>query len=410
MAALASVLSLSCQKITRTDSNAEGTLAFSTLSVDEAVETKAAVSASGNFVIDIFDAEGMNVLTTSWSNISANGGKLSLPEGSYTLRACSSTEGVPAAAFEQPVYGIEKSFSITAGQSTEIGSLVCTLLQCKVTVSYSDDFLAMVSGAGEATVKVSENAPLVFPLTYNGASATYDRSAGYFAVNNGENTTLEVTFKGSVEGKTQKMTKVITGIQPRQWRQIKFIRKVNEEGNASFDIEINGMVDDEILNNDMGTSETIIGEDPDAPKGDGGINMIFDYEAGCDPEFTDVSHILVPKAEEKTMSLKFLLTVPGGIRKFNVHIDSDNSAFINAVQAAQAIDLDLINPTEDNEVIFLVVPFPHGSELLGKKEVAFDMSGAQAAILEYRGTHTFTMKVTDNAGCKKEIPITMIVE
>ena len=409
-AAISSLVCLSCQKITRNVATSEGTLEFSSLSVDEAVETKAAMNAGGNFVIDIIGPEGKTVLSTTWSQVNSKGGKISLPEASYTLRACSSMEGVPAAAFEQPVYGVEKAFSITAGQTTDIGSLVCTLLQCKVTVSYSDDFLELVTGPGEATVKVSENSPLVYSLNYNGASANYDSSAGYFAVNNGESTTLEVTFKGSVEGKTQKMTKVITGIQPRQWRQIKFIRKVNDEGNASFDISINDMVGDEILNNDMGTAETIIGEDPDAPKGDGGINMVFDYAAGCDAEYTDMNHIVVPKVEEREMKLKFLLTVPGGIKKFNVQIESDNEAFASAVELAEATNLDLIHPTEANGVIFQVVPFPHGSDLLGQTEVAFDMSNAQSAIIGFAGTHTFTMTVIDANGCRKSLPITMIVE
>ncbi|MGN0190083.1 MAG: DUF4493 domain-containing protein [Candidatus Cryptobacteroides sp.] len=408
LAAVATLIS--CDKIQVKSAEDKGILSFAALSVDEELVTKSAVNAGGNYIIDIVDLEGMTVLSTSWSQVAANDGKISLPEGSYILKACSSSEGVPAAAFEQPVYGVEKSFSITAGEVTDLGSLVCTLQQCKVTVSYSDDFLSLVTGAGEATVRVSENAPLTFALSYNGASSSYNRSAGYFAVNNGENTTLEVTFKGSVEGKTQKMTKILTGIQPRQWRQIQFICKVNDEGNASFDITINDMVSDEVLNNDMGIAETIIGEDPQAPKGDGGINMIFDYEAGCDPEYTDMEHIVVPDPEEKTMHLNFRLFVPDGIRKFNVHIESDNESFASAVELAEATDLDLINPTEANEVIFQVVPFPHGSELLGQTEVEFDMSGAQSAIIGFPGTHTFTMTVVDSNGCRKVLPITMIVE
>ena len=408
---LASVAALiSCERIQVKSVEETGILSFSTLSVDEELVTKSAVNAGGNYVIDIFDTEGRQVLTTSWSQVAANEGKISLSEGNYVLRASSSSEGVPAAAFEQPVYGVEKSFAITAGEVTDLGSLVCTLQQCKVTVSYSDDFLSKVTGNGEATVRVSENSPLSYALTYDGASASYNRSSGYFAVNNGDNTTLEVVFKGSVEGKTQKMTKVLTGIQPRQWRQIQFICKVNDEGNTSFDISINDMVSDEVLNNDMGLAETIIGDDPEAPKGDGGINMIFDYKAGCDIEYTDMNHILVPTLEEKTMCLKFHLTVPGGIRKFNVHIDSDSEAFTSAVELAQATDLDLINPTAANDVIFQVVPFPHGNDLLGQTEVAFDMSNAQGAIITFPGTHTFTMTVVDNNGCRKSLPITMIVE
>ena len=138
--------------------------------------------------------------------------------------------------------------------------------------------------------------------------------------------------------------------------------------------------------------------------------MVFDYAAGCDAEYTDMNHIVVPKVEEKKMKLKFLLTVPGGIKKFNVQIESDDEAFASAVELAEATNLDLINPTAANDVIFQVVPFPHGSDLLGKTEVAFDMSNAQSAIIGFAGTHTFTMTVIDANGCRKSLPITMIVE
>lgn len=407
---LAAALLMSCEKVTKVSVATNGTLCFSDITVDELVETKAAVNADGNYVINILNAEGETVHSTTWAKVTADGGRITLPEGSYTLTASSSAEGIPAAAWEKPVYGANKTFSITAGESTDLGTLTCTLQQCKVTVSYSDDFLSYVTGSGATTVKVSDGAPLDYELTFNGSSASYDRSAGYFAVNNGENTSLRVTFKAGVEGKTQKMDKVIYGIAPRQWRQIQFIRKVNEEGDAAFDIVVKDMISDEILNNVVDADEDVIGEDPEAPKGDGGINLAFDYEAGCDSEFTDMSNLLVPSKDDRIMSLHFLLNVPDGIKKFMVHIESDNASFVNAVQAADAIDLDLINPTEDNAIIFQVVPFPHGQELVGQTSVSFDMSAAQDAILSYPGTHTFTMIVTDKNGCRKEMPIVMIVE
>ena len=63
--------------------------------------------------------------------------QIKLPAGNYNLVARSADE-VPVSEFERPVYGTSKEFSIAAGQVTEVGELVCSLLQCKVTVSYSD--------------------------------------------------------------------------------------------------------------------------------------------------------------------------------------------------------------------------------------------------------------------------------
>jgi len=288
---------------------------------------------------------------------------------------------------------------------TSIGDLTCTLVQCKVTVSYSDEFLACVTGAGKTTVTLKAGYPLEYALS---ADKRFDQSAGYFAV---EGNTLEVVFQGGIDGKNQKMKAVVTGIAPRQWRQIKFIQKKNEQGNATFGIQIDDLIGDVTLNSVVSPSdELILGEDPDAPKGDGGITLLPDYEAGCDEEITDLSALKIVPFEERTMAIKLKATVPNGILQFRVDISTDNDGFASAVAAADATSLNLIYPSAQNGVIFDVVPFPHGEELLGKTEVAFDLSAAQDAILNYKGTHTFNMYILDQTGCKNEIAVTMIVE
>lgn len=408
----AAFLAASCtkEKNFNKDKETEGTLSFAsfTLEEDQEVITKA-TAASGNYSIFIYDADDNLKLSTTYSAIKAGGNKVSLTAGKYTLVARSTEEEVPFAAFESPVYGASTEVTVNAGQTTDVGSLTCTLLQCKVTVSYSDDFLEMVTGPGVATVTVTAGHPLDYAMTYANGGASYDSSAGYFAVNSTGNTTMEVTFKGSVEGKSQRMTKTFTGITAKQWRQVRFIKKVDGSGNATFDIVIDSFVNDEDLNNSLLASENVIGDDPSAPKGDGGISLEFDYANGCDSQFTDMSRLVVPTMAERNMSLVFKVNVPNGIKKFVVLIDSSNDAFLNAVAAAEASTLDLINPSEANMMIFDVVPFPHGADMLGQTAMSLNLSASQEAILNFAGTHTFTMVVTDNKGCKNSIPVTMVV-
>ena len=412
MAAAASLSLGSCNKVTVTTKNATGMLSFSEFAItcDDEVETKAASAASGNYAVSIYNTANEElVLSTTYSAVKQKDNKVSLPAGNYRLEARSSEADVPMAAFEQPVYGATREFSIAAGQTTSVGSLVCKLLQCKVTVGYSDEFLATVTGEGSATVEVAAGYPLEYVLSYNGA-ASYEQSAGFFAVGSEEGTTMIVTFKGSIDGKTQKMTKTFTGVKARQWRQVKFIKKVNEEGNATIGIEINGLVDDSELGNDVNDSkENIIGEDPSAPKGDGGIALEFDYAAGCDADFTDLKNIVMPKKSEKEIHLHLKSTVPNGVKKFYVDITSTSEAFLAALDAANARTIDLINPLEEHDLIFKVVPFPHGPELLGKTELQFDLSAAQDAIVMYPGTHTFKMNVVDSKGCRNAFDVVMIV-
>ena len=110
------------------------------------------------------------------------------------------------------------------------------------------------------------------------------------------------------------------------------------------------------------------------------------------------------------MLIKLKAIVTGGIKKFEIEITTDNDAFAAAVAVAEATHLDLINPSDANMIIFDVVPFPYGSELLNQTEVPFDLSNAQTAIYTYKGTHSFLMTIVDNAGCKNIIPVTMVVE
>lgn len=401
---VAMMFSASCQK-SFVESKKEGYLSFCAfaLEVDETVVTKAE-AAGDNYVISILDADDQTVLTKTYAEVKDNDSKISLPAGSYTLVARSLAGALPMSSWENPVYGASKGFSIAAGQVTEIGDLTCTLLQCKVTVDYSDEFLSSVTGKGVTTVEVVAGHPLDYVMN---ADATYDHSAGFFAV---EGNTMTVVFKGEVDGKTSKMTKTFTDIAVRQWRQVKFIQKKNEQGEATFDIVIEDLISDETLNNEISAKEEIIGEDPDAPKGDGGISLDFDYEAGCDQELTDLTNMIIVPVSERAMNIRLKATVPGGIHKFVVDIESDSDAFNLALAAAEAFSIDLLNPLPAQDVIFQVVPFPHGPELSGQTEVAFDLSAAQSAITAYPGVHTFMMTIVDKSFCTKKIPVKMIVE
>lgn len=405
-ASAAMMLFASCQKSPVQNIKGDGFLSFGefSLDVDETVVTKAE-TAGDNYSIKIFDADGNIQKSLTYEQVMAAGDMISLPAGSYTLTASSLAGDVPFAAWENPIYGTSKQFDIVAGEVTEIGNLTCTLLQCKVTVSYSDEFLESVTGDGTTTVEVSAGHPLDYKLNANG---TYDQSAGFFSV--GEGSTMTVVFKGNIGGKNAKMTKTFTGIAPKQWRQVKFVQKKNEQGQATFDIVISDLISDETLNNTVDANEEILGEDPDAPKGDGGITLDFDYEAGCDQELTDLNNMVIVPMSERKMSIKLKAGIPNGILKFSVEVQSTSAAFNSALAAAGGSLIDLVNPSADNEIIFQVVPFPHGADLVGKTDVAFDLSAAQEAIVIYPGTHTFLMTIVDKTFCTKKIPVTMIVE
>lgn len=418
------VLAASCQKTVVNKVKGNGYLSFSefSLGLDEELVTKAS-AAGNNYTIIVMDADGNEVIKKSYGEVKTDGNMISIPAGDYTLIARSIDEEPEVAAFEQPVYGASKSFSIEAGMTTSVGELVCTLLQCKVTVDYSDEFLATVTGACVTQVEVTAGNPLAYNL---GADKKYDRNAGYFAVNGN---TMTVNFKGHIDGfDGVTMSKTFTGIAPKQWRQIRFVPLVNEEGNATFDIVINDLISDEILNSGIAAEEEIIGADPDAPEDDGGIkllpadgcdatitfteeNIVFDGD-GNQINSTGVVNIpIAPLSADgtATMAIVFDAIIPDGLAELTVDITTNSSEFAGAVDVAGASHIDLVNPTCD-PIIFDVVPFPHGDAILGEKQIKFDLSNAQTAIVAFPGTHVFEMNIIDVNGKTKKNVITMVVE
>lgn len=364
--------------------------------------TTKADEADGTYMLYVRDDNNSTVWSSSYSAIK-EGTKISLLAGHYTLEARSTSSEVPDAKFSAPVYGVSEEFDIQAAQTTSLGTLTCTLLQSAVSVGYNDDFLAMVTGDGVASVEVTSGSPLDYALSYNNGSPKYDRRIGYFAVNGGENTTMTVTFKGGIEGKTQKMTTTVAGIKPRDYHIVTFMKKVNQNGDVTIGIEIDGLVADVDLNNDFTGDEQGDGNDPNAPVGDGGIDLV----STCN---YDITQPIVVPTEQGTFNLTMQAVVPNGTLKFTVDIASTNEDFINSVNTVGGTTLDLINPSDAAMGIFDIVPFPHGSQLKGATSIDFDLSNAQTPLLGFVGTHTFKMNVTDQKGCRKSIDIVLVVE
>ena len=408
-AAAALICAVACNEdFQRHRSITTGMLTFENFTIHSALDVevvaKSVSEATGDYIINIYNEDGDLVKTVTYAEVKQSDYGIELPAGNYSLEVLSGT--LEVAAFEAPVYGAKEVFSIVAGGKTSLDEITCKILQCAATVDYDDALKEIMTGDGKTTVEVAAGYPLTYNLSYNGGNISREERIGYFSMESGAKT-MVVTFSGKVNGSTQKMTKVISGIKAGELRQIRFIKKVNAEGDATIDITVNGYVEDEELMAYIAAPQLdIIGEDPEAPKGDGDIRLLFEPDCTM---YNDFSNIVVPTLDEGKMDLRLIIQCPGGIKKLGVVISSTNSSFIGAVEAAGGPELDLVNPSDESEIIFQVVPFPHGADLLGATEVHLDLSAAQEPILGFTGSHTFVMKVTDNNNCRNEAAVTMIV-
>ena len=295
----------------------------------------------------------------------------------------------------------------------------------------------MVKGNCTTTVSIGESLDynIVWDST-NSKISKYEQSAGYFNVNNGENTTMTVKFSGAIydeESETTKvmrMTKTFSDIAAKQWRQIKFIKKINLEGNATFDIVLDEYVEDNPLNEDLTGNEESMGADPNAPKGDGGIKLICAEGPAAEvlTAWNEAAQTEKPAItiSSDLASLKFNAEVPNGVYEFYVDITSSNDDFNTAVKGITVNKDGRIYLTKDEQehrkvidgLNLLGIAFPYPENVINKNAVAFDLTNAIPALKMYAGTHTFAMYVTDITGCKhqdesgkaKPINLTVIVE
>ncbi len=423
------------------------------ITVSEEVETRAnigdyfiwvyAVDENGSeTAVKLDKSEGSQNNHILYSAIPTEG--IKLPAGAYKLVAQSASS--IADAGQTPVYGAEREFSITAGQTTNLSStpIVCTLWQqVKVSVKYNEFFLEHLVGDGKATVKLSDAAKLDFNVKGDGTKnpASLDEDAGYLKVpkDNGDDTdktdevTLLVEFVGLMKvknddgtytNKEQKMRAAIPNVKACQWRKIQFEMTEDKDGNANFTISIEGLVEDVPLTTDIDVTEESLGDDPNKPLGDGGIELIC--TAGPDQTTMDAWN----EAEDKSTmpinvtgftDLKFTADVPNGVFEFYVKITSTNANFTDAVNTV----LDPTGTVEDPKLLLtsdaqrsiidlfrsetLGLGFPYSEDVIDQTSIAFDLQNALEPLsaAAFAGVHTFAMIVTDNTGCSKTINLVL---
>lgn len=459
---LVAIALTSCNKDTYHYKNLEsgyGILSFANanITVSEEVDTRA---ATDNYCIWVLDSNGVEIdldknsedKYAHYSKVASTG--IKLPAGDYTLVA-QSQSSIPASEFEEPVYGAEQKFSITAGETTTIpNKIVCKLWkQVKATVEYNEFFLEHLNGKGKATVTVNNENALVYNIEGNTTNkpVSQEKRAGYFDLSRygaEEVISLEVEFEGPMmvkeEGsndyslKNQKMRVAIAGIRAGQWRQLKFNMEEDEDGNAAFTISINDLVVDLPLVEDVTAGEEKLEDDPNKPKGDGGIKLLWTagstddaraewnaYTTVSTDENTGRDYINKPSIVINALEeLVFTAEIPNNIGEqgiFTVDITSDNVSFENAVEMVSPTrHIDLINDVATVEGLGqFEINFPSGEEVTSDstdddniKRLTFNLSKAVGILtsVPYVGTHTFTMSIQDATGCSNIIALNLTIE
>lgn len=363
---------------------ATGTLSFMKFDVETSTDIEiigcAATSATYNYVIRLFDANGEQVGEDYIYGQMPE--SIVLKTGTYSMKVQSQAQ-IPAAEFEAPVYGATvNDIVIEEDQTTDLGVITCKLINIKVSVGYNEAMAAVLGDDANVVVEIG-NGSLNF--------AKGESQCGYFAAPEASNA-MTVKFTGTVDGNYSTMTRAFTDVKAGQWRKVTFILVANEEGDVTFDVLVEDWCDEKELANNVEVSEEVIGPDPDAGEGEeqnpDAPKVI--YKGGAVPT--------APIVITDGMQLGFTISAPKGIAGLSVDIASDNADFNNDVLSMGISPIDLVNPSEAQIMICNMFGLPYGANLVGQTETAFDLTGAVTPLMGFPGTHSFTLKITDAEG------------
>lgn len=321
---------------------------------------------------------------------------LELTEGSYTITAVSSGDN-KVAAWDQPVYGGSKEFSIVTG-STSTVELVCSITNVKVSINCTETFKSEFSRYTITVTSAAATAEDGF-LTWTENDVDNWRD-GYFSAAD-----LTVTVQGyRWSDATEQQDPVqavlnIENVQPKDHITVNVDAKATGEANlgessgdgASFITIDDGTNDrDEDIWID-GIEEIPVPGDGDEPEPELPDAPSLEWPANSD--FSDMTI-------ENGMDVNLVVKAPGKIKDFVVGVESDFLAtLLPEMTTDGSMNMDLIN---DEKLITMLATvaatLPTGDKLDGQTNVDFSLSSLVPLIklgAAPASRHTFTLNVTD---------------
>lgn len=358
-----------------------------------------------DYIVEILDAENISVLRKTYGEMkSILSEPMSLAVGSYKL-VIRSEENYPATAWEHPVYGAEKSFSILKAQTTSIGEVVCTLQNIKVTFMGSKDLMDKLTDDTKAVISLGEN-KVEF-------AKGETRAAYFLPLEELNKLTMQLSGKFVDTGADASFTKSISNVKAGQWRKITLVISYADKGNIKFDIKVDSFIQDEeiVINGTEGLWEEIYTEEPV-------IDPTAPTITWVDHDISKPFHLMASMFQDGkcTEPFKFDLVSPNGIESFIVEISSTNSDFMQSLVDSElptTFDLCKVTPTHPAYTLLAAFGFPLGDEVKNVKAASFDIAGAMPLLYNrpgFDGTHTFAFTIADINGKQTPAALQIVVD
>lgn len=393
-------------------SKATGTLSLKGLGVDiddkeQQVATSRASVDLSNFIIEIKKGD---VTAEKWT-YALMPEVLTLAEGDYTVSVIS--HDLQDAEWDRPYYKGSKTFTITKGEITEIGTVTCTFQSVRVSVTFTPELLKAMDDDCKVQVEVGNSGTM---LEFD--KAHYNSSA-YFRPVDGS-MTLVATFKGTVQGNyTETNPQTFSDVAAGKHYRLNFSAKgpspIIPDETGTIDLGNGIAVNTEILG-----SENINGtvNNEEKPENNGDHPGKEDPKPGPGPDnptppdqptdnnitFTCPTLVFEDQGKNDLSGLdefpegKVAIHADAKIAHLHVKIESDNSGFAASVGEFLPMEFDLAYPAPEYESAFKNdLGFPVGNDVIGKTDLEFNITDFIPLLAGFQGEHKFTITVVDQS-------------
>lgn len=365
------------------------------------VSTKAMPSELADintFVVKIeSNLEGGGTQTYNYKDILDQA--IELPTGSYRI-----TAGSPAgkaAAWDQPLFEGTQNFTVVAGATSPV-NVKCSLSNTMVSIKCTDTFKTELQ---EFNIKVSatDNDFLTWSKTGKESSdalAAELSKDGYFSASE---LYVQIDGKREIDGSTAALTYVVKNVHPKDHIILNLDARVTGQV-QQITLAVDGNVNDRTENIVVGGFEEIPIPDPVDPTPDPNPDPNPDPSLPAKPSLVWEANPTFELMELKSdgMSVEITVNVPGKVKDFLIDVKSDCAEFEGVIKSmtGDGLTMDLVNNASLSSLNDLGIPT--GDSVKGRDTVPFKLSSLLPMILLYNpevnSYHTFTLKVTDEAG------------
>ena len=324
---------------------------------------------------------------------------IELPTGSYRI-----TAGSPAgkaAAWDQPLFEGTQNFTVVAGATSPV-NVKCSLSNTMVSIKCTDTFKTELQ---EFNIKVSatDNDFLTWSKTGKESSdvlAAELSKDGYFSASE---LYVQIDGKREIDGSTAALTYVVKNVHPKDHIILNLDARVTGQV-QQITLAVDGTVNDRTENIVVGGFEEIPIPDPDPidPTPDPNPNPNPDLPAKPSLVWKANPTFELMELKSDGMSVEITVNVPGKVKDFLIDVKSDCAEFEGVIKSmtGDGLTMDLVNNAALSSLNDLGIPT--GDSVKGKETVPFKLSSLLPMILLYNpevnSYHTFTLKVTDEAG------------